>query len=65
MFKLCPFEDRQGNTVINVQFYYTPEFAAATSDPAGYIAGLVTNANTGYANSGVIINFMMLLSKLG
>jgi hypothetical protein len=44
-------EKQSANTVLSVQFYYTPEFAAITSDITGYMDGLVSNANAGYSNS--------------
>ncbi len=39
------------NTIMTVQFYYTPAFRAVTVDIAGYINQLVLSVNTGYANS--------------
>ena len=37
----------------SVMFYYTPEFAAITSDIPGFIDQVLAETNQGYANSGV------------
>ena len=49
-----PSLERQAeDTVVSVNFYYTPAFAWYTADPVGYVQGLVTSTNVGYANSQV------------
>ena len=46
--------DRQDEMeTLSVQFYYTDEFAAVTSDPETNIQGLVDSANTVYSKSKV------------
>ena len=44
---------RDSTTVVtySVQFYYTPQFAAITSDIPGYIDQVIAETNQGYANS--------------
>ena len=37
----------------SVKFYYTPEFAAATPDVAGFVRHVVTMMNLGYIQSQV------------
>ena len=45
--------ERDTTTVVtySVMFYYTPEFAAITSDISGYIDQVIAETNQGYANS--------------
>ncbi len=44
-------------------FYYTPEFARVTSDPAAYVDGLVSNANMGYANSQINLRLTVFCAQ--
>jgi hypothetical protein len=52
ILSVIPSLERQSeNTVVSVNFYYTPEFSRITADPVGGVHSLVNNANVGYANS--------------
>jgi hypothetical protein len=48
-------EQQNSNHVINVIFYYTPEFARVTTNVKEYIDGLVSNANVAYNNSNITL----------
>ena len=47
--------DETTPAAISIQFYVTSNFKSGTPDVAGYIAGMVAEANLGFSNSDIPI----------
>ena len=55
MNKVLRQADETTPAKISVQFYVTSNFKSGTADVAGYIAGMVAEANLGFSNSDIPI----------